>query len=126
MDRVVVAVSDLMFRSKIREAASEAGVEVAFAKNADVLADLANGEGVSRIVVDLADQRFDAIAAIERLKRDRTSVPVIGFFPHVRVDLLGAARGVGCDSVLPRSAFVAHLGDILRGTYPKVGHEADT
>jgi hypothetical protein len=42
-------------------------------------------------------------------------VPVVGFFAHVQTELMQRARAAGFDEVLPRSAFVARLPDILRG-----------
>jgi CheY-like chemotaxis protein len=119
--RVVVAVTDLITRSRIRDAARVAGVELLLAMNAETLADVARDADVDRFVLDLADQRYDALDAIRRLKSDGAlaGVAIVGFFPHVNTELRQAALDAGCDTVLPRSAFVAHLAEVLVGEYPR-------
>jgi CheY-like chemotaxis protein len=112
-----------MFRSKVREAARAAGVGLEFARDADAVLAAARRGGVSRIVVDLADERLDVPALLRGLRADAeaAAVPVVGFFPHVRADVRESALAAGCDVVLPRSAFSARLPDVLAGRYPAAG-----
>lgn len=55
---------------------------------------------------------FDAVREIEKLKASQ-SVPIIGFFSHVQVDLKRGAEQAGAQEVLPRSVFTERLADIL-------------
>lgn len=100
-----------MFRSRINEAAKQAGrTVVAASKSGDVLEKaVANRPGV--IVVDLGDERIEPFETIRALKaRDELAgAVIIGFYPHLRTDLLEAARAAGCDVVLTRFAFSSKL-----------------
>ena len=68
--------------------------------------------GTPLLLVDL-----DAAGAIDAIERCRTMVPtprIVAFGPHVREDLLAEAREAGADEVLPRSAFVTRLPQLLQ------------
>jgi CheY-like chemotaxis protein len=113
---MLVVVPDLLFGSKIREAARAAGVDLRFARTPDEILRHAREAAPSLAVFDLDNRATDPIAAIQALKRDPTlaGIRIVGFVSHVRADLVSAARAAGADEVLARSAFVAQLGDILR------------
>jgi CheY-like chemotaxis protein len=112
---VVAAVDDLMFGSRIRAAAQQAGVSAMFVRNAEDL--VAHAAGADLVLLDLNARWLDVPAAIRSLKGDAAtaSVPVVAFGPHVDGDSLVAAREAGADRVLARSAFVRSLADLLRG-----------
>lgn len=115
--RVLAAVGDLFFASKIRGTAEQLNVTAEFTRTADSLFDAAKTETPSLIILDLHEERFDPFALVERLKRDAQlrEVPVVGFFSHVRVELQRRAQEAGVDHVLPRSAFTQRLPEILTG-----------
>jgi PleD family two-component response regulator len=115
--RVLAAVGDLLFASKIRGTAEQLNVTAEFARTADSLFDAAKTEVPSLIILDLHHERLDPFALVERLKGDEQlrAVPVVGFFSHVQVELQRRAKEAGMDHVLPRSAFTQRLPDILKG-----------
>lgn len=115
--RVLAAVGDLMFASKIRGTAQQLNVTAEFARTADSLFDAAKTEVPSLIILDLHDERLDPFALAQRLKADEQlrSVPVVAFFSHVHTELQKKAKEAGIDSVLPRSAFTQRLPQILSG-----------
>ena len=114
---VLVVVQDLLFGSKIRAAAEQAGVETAFARTPDDMLRQAHHAAPSLAVFDLDSRTIDPIAAIRALKADTAlaGIRIVGFVSHVRADLVSAAREAGADEVLARSAFVTRLGEILVG-----------
>lgn len=109
----MAVVADLMFGSKVRGAAGHAGVDVTFARSAGALREAASGAAV--ILLDLETRWLDADPVIRELKADpaTATVPVVAFAPHVRTDVLAAAREAGADRVLARSAFVRELPGLL-------------
>lgn len=117
MKRVLAAVEDLLFRSKISSTADSLGVEAAFPRNGKKLLEAAREAPPDLLVLDLASDRYDPMALLEALKSDERTrnVPVVGYLPHVRGDLAVAARERGCDRVLARSAFVENLEGIIGG-----------
>ena len=115
--RVVAAVEDLLFRSKISETANQLGVEALFPRSPKKLLDTAQTTPPDLLVLDLNSDRFEPLALLRQLKSDETlkGVPVVGFLSHVQKDLAVAARESGCDRIMARSAFTKDLPEILSG-----------
>jgi CheY-like chemotaxis protein len=115
MAPVVAAVEDFFFASKIKEAARHVGVEVAFATTMPALLTEAARPGARLVVLDLNGASIAAPEAIRALKADPATagVETVGYLAHVMVEVREAAEAAGCDRVLPRSAFVKLLPDLL-------------
>jgi DNA-binding NarL/FixJ family response regulator len=114
-DLVIVAVPDMIFRAKILETARLLGRDVASATRPDAVRALAAEMPAALVIVDLGDARIDPFETIRALKAEaRYGDPrVVGFFSHVLVEQRREAKRAGCDLVLPRSAFVERLAEIL-------------
>jgi CheY-like chemotaxis protein len=115
--RVLAAVGDMIFASKIRGTAEHLNVTVEFARSEDGLFDAAKSEVPSLIILDLHATQLDPFALAVRLKADEQlrGVPVVAFFSHVETELQRRAVEAGIDRVLPRSAFTKRLPEILSG-----------
>jgi CheY-like chemotaxis protein len=115
--RVVAAVEDLLFRSKIAETANTLGVEALFPRSPKKLVERIHESPPDLLVLDLNSARFEPMQLLKQLKSDEASrgVPVVGFLSHVNKDLAVAARESGCDRVVARSAFTKDLPEILAG-----------
>jgi len=115
--RVLAAVSDMLFASKVRGAAQSLNVTVEFARSEDALFDAAKTEVPSLVILDLHDTRIDPFSLAARMKTDEQlrKVPLVGFFSHVNVELKNKAIEAGVDSVMPRSVFTQRLAEILTG-----------
>jgi DNA-binding NarL/FixJ family response regulator len=112
---VLVAVDDLLFSSKIRATAKQAGVELTFARTPAEILERARALKPVLAIFDLNSAKADPIATVSAMKNDPdiASVRVVGFVSHVHTALIDAARRAGVDDVMARSAFVAQLPDIL-------------
>ena len=115
--RVLAAVEDLLFRSKISETAERVGVEAAFPRNPEKLLDALRASPPDLLVVDLNSARFKPLELLRAVKSDGAlrGVRTVGFLSHVQADLALAAREAGCDRVMARSAFVENLPRVLSG-----------
>ncbi|MCA1592864.1 MAG: response regulator [Acidobacteria bacterium] len=115
--RILAAVDDMIFASKIRGTAEQLNVTVYFANSLDAAFDAAKSDVPSLIILDLHSQRTDSFALAERFKADDQlrHVPVVAFFSHVQTELQQRARQSGIEHVMPRSAFTKRLPDILLG-----------
>ncbi|MBA2441953.1 MAG: response regulator [Rubrobacter sp.] len=113
--RVLAAVEDLLFRSKISETADTLGIDARFPRSKEKLLAAARESPPDLIVLDLAASRFEPMALIQTLKSDAAleGVETVGFLPHVEKDLALAARESGCDRIMARSAFTKDLPEIL-------------
>jgi CheY-like chemotaxis protein len=112
---VIAAVEDIFFSAMIESSARNAGVEVKIAVDSSRLNELLNSTLPRLIILDLNGKACAPLEAVTFIKAEPrlAGVPVIGFFSHVQVELETAARAAGCDRVLPRSAFVRSLPQIL-------------
>jgi CheY-like chemotaxis protein len=115
--RVLAAVEDLLFKSKISETASQLGVEASFPRNPRKLLEAVRKSPPDLLVLDLNSARFEPLSLLRDVKSDEATrdVKTIGFLSHVQKDLAVAAREAGCDRVVARSAFTKNLPEILAG-----------
>jgi hypothetical protein len=113
MARAAALVDDLMFLSRIQEAARAAGQSVVAVRTvASLQAALADGASV--VFLDLDAGRLPVAEALALL-RDEGAAVTIGFYGHVHAERAEAARAAGCTHVLARSAFVRELPGLLAG-----------
>ena len=110
--KLLVVMSDLLFRSKIDEVARRLGLELRAAKSPEQLdRQLAAGEPAIAIV-DLEDGALDPFAAIARVRESAPQTPILGFAGHGNVDAIRRAREGGA-TVLARSGFTVQLPALL-------------
>jgi hypothetical protein len=109
---ILVAVRDLVFRSKIHAAAGRLGVPVRLAPRGLPLADAVRELGGGVALVDLSEP---GVLEQVRAAKQAGGVRVVGFLGHLDVDLARAAREAGADEVLSRGQFVQRLDELLRG-----------
>jgi CheY-like chemotaxis protein len=116
--RVFAFVEDLFFLSKIQDTGRKMNVKVEFVKNEKELTERlkTNGEEKpSLIIFDLNNSNAKPLTLIPKLKSKlKKGTSIIGFLSHVQGDLKQKAHEVGCDMVLPRSAFSQNLPQLLR------------
>ena len=107
---VLVVISDLLFRSKIDDAARRAGVPLRIAKSVEQLDRHLASATPAVMLMDLEMEGLDTAAMLARLRAAPAgaTVPVIGFAGHTNVAVIHAARADGVQ-VMARSAFVAQL-----------------
>jgi CheY-like chemotaxis protein len=112
---ILAVLDDLMFTSKIKTAASQLGVPVAFARSSAAALDGMRKETPALVIFDLNNPRTDPLGTLAAMKAEGAlaNIPTLGFVSHVQVDLIAQARQAGMTEVLPRSAFSAGIGEIL-------------
>jgi hypothetical protein len=115
--RIFAFVDDLFFQAKIQETARKLNVKVEFVKDDKSLGDRMEQNGdekPSLIIFDLNNTTAKPLSLIPKLKSKLKKTSIIGFLSHVQGDLKQRAHEVGCDMVLPRSAFSQNLPQLLR------------
>jgi CheY-like chemotaxis protein len=116
--RIFAFIEDLFFMAKIQETARKLNVKVEFVKSdKDLMEKMSqNGdEKPSLIIFDLNLASVKPLTLIPKLKSKlKKGTSIIGFLSHVQGDLKQKAHEVGCDMVLPRSAFSQNLPQLLR------------
>ena len=115
--RVLAAVEDLLFKSKISETADQLGIEARFPRSQKRLLDALRESPPDLLVLDLNSSRFEPLELLQTVKSEAVTrqVSTLGFLSHVQKDLAVAAKEAGCDRVMARSAFTRDLPKILAG-----------
>jgi CheY-like chemotaxis protein len=116
--RIFAFIEDLFFMAKIQETARKLNVKVEFVKTDKDLMDRMHQNGEEKpslIIFDLNNNSVKPLTLIPKLKSKlKKGTSIIGFLSHVQGDLKQKAHEVGCDMVLPRSAFSQNLPQLLR------------
>lgn len=113
--RVLVAVEDLFFLTRIQTTAQHAGIAIE-ACRADELPARCASAPPDLVVLDL-HAPGDPLERARELKRSpaTASIPIVAFYSHVEAALRERAIAAGIDRVLPRSAFTSRLAEWLAG-----------
>ncbi len=115
--KILVAVNDMFFTSKVQGVANQLGLALSFAKQPAQILELARSEKPDLVIFDLNDARCQPLETIRQLKADPelAEIQTIGYLSHVQVDLNQQAVEAGCDRVLAKSAFTQLLPRLLTG-----------
>jgi hypothetical protein len=113
MADVVHLITDMLFASKVREAAKHVGLTIQGARDPQGLA--AAARDARLVIVDLRVPR--ALEALDALSGDPATraVPSVGFIDHERTDVMDAARAKGCGQVMAKGQFANALPKLLAG-----------
>jgi CheY-like chemotaxis protein len=114
--RVLIAVPDLFFVTRIRAVADRLAVAIEECPLESLAERCATG-APDLVILDL-HAPGDVLAPVRALKADARGarIPIVGFYSHVEGETRRRAVEAGVDHVLPRSAFTARLPDLLAGS----------
>lgn len=112
----LACMDDLMFLSKIVEAAKALSVPLRSLKTADKLITACREAGEAVIFLDLDDQRLDAIslARAVRATDPKVNATIYAFVSHVNEDRIQAAGALLFDQIFSRGQFVRVLPELLQ------------
>jgi AmiR/NasT family two-component response regulator len=111
--KIVAAIHDLMFSSKVNAAAQ--GKPISWVPRGTPPAEHVAKEGADVLLIDLDARHFDAIAAVRAVKQASPGVVVIGYVGHEKTDVIEAAKAAGADRVLAKGEFARRLPELLQG-----------
>ncbi len=113
MADVVYMISDMLFSSKLREAAKATGVTVQATR--DPLAWAAAATEAKLAILDL--RMPNALTALDALSigMPPQSLRTVGFIDHERTDVMDQARAKGCTDVMAKGQFANALPKLLAG-----------
>ena len=112
---ILAILDDLLFTSKIRSTAGQAGVAIAFARSSAAALEQMRAEPPSLVIFDLNNPRTDPLGTLAS-DEGRPGPGIhsdVGFVSHVDTATIEAARAAGIGEVLARSAFAGNLPAIL-------------
>lgn len=112
-ETVVLIVDDLLFLPKLENMLRYLGYQSLVATNeTDLTRALFTAPVLA--IVDLFSQSFNWEALVRFIKNSKTAyVPILGFGPHVDLQLREQALAQGCTAVVGRGAIVGQLAQLL-------------
>lgn len=104
---ILVAVSDVFFYTKVRDALKPQGYLLEKARTQDEIAEKAAALRPAALILNLNDETLDAFKALEALKGDDRSktIPILAFANHEEVDNWRRAQQLGVTKIVSRNEF---------------------
>jgi len=112
---VLVAVSDIFFYTKIRDALLPKGYVLERARTQDDVPAKAESLHPCAMILNMNDEKLDAFQALEQIKgHDRfKAIPVLAFANHEEVDTWKRAKELGVTKIVSRNEFSSRTRDLL-------------
>jgi PleD family two-component response regulator len=104
---VLVAVNDIFFYTKIRDALLPKGYVLERARTQDDVPAKADSLHPCAMILNMNDEKLDAFQALEQIKgQDRfKAIPVLAFANHEEVDTWKRASELGVNKIVSRNEF---------------------
>lgn len=112
---IVVAVTDIFFYTKVRDALLSKGYRLEKARTPQDIADKASVMNPVAVILNMNDQTLDAFQALEALKADHRlkRIPVLAFANHEEVDTWNRAKALGVTKIVSRNEFSARTKELV-------------
>ena len=104
---ILVAVSDVFFYTKLRDALKPQGYLLEKARTQDEVSEKAGALRPAAVILNINVETLDAFKALEALKGDDRSktIPVLAFANHEEVDNWNRAQQLGVTKIVSRNEF---------------------
>jgi PleD family two-component response regulator len=112
---VLIAVTDIFFYTKIRDALLPKGYKLERARLQEDIAAKASALHPSAVIVNMNDETLDAFNALETLKADPRfkTIPILAFANHEEVETWNRAKSLGVTKIVSRNDFSARTKDLV-------------
>jgi PleD family two-component response regulator len=111
--QVLAITSDLFLQSRITELANSLGVNAKVVTTEEALIREASSKHPNLVILDLAASDYDPFSCAKKLKTMTPQPRILALFPHIRKDLKLKAEEILIDYIVPNSAFLKTLKDVL-------------
>ena len=112
---VLVAVSDVFFYTKIRDALLPKGYVLERIRTQDEVPAKAASLHPTAMILNMNDEALDAFKALEQMKGDASlnTIPVLAFANHEEVETWRRARELGVNKIVSRNEFSSRIRDLM-------------
>ena len=112
---VLVAVTDIFFYAKVRDALLPNGYKLERARSQEDIAGKASAIHPSAVILNMNDDTLNAFQALETLKTDPRfkTIPILAFANHEEVETWNRAKSMGVTKIVSRNEFSSHTKDLL-------------
>ena len=112
---VLVAVTDIFFYTKVRDALRPSGYRLERARSQDDIALKASSLRPAAVILNMNDDTLNAFQALATLKSDPglKGLPILAFANHEEVDTWNRAKAMGITKIVSRNEFSARTRGLL-------------
>lgn len=112
---VLVAVNDIFFYTKIRDALRSSGYVLERARTQEEVSEKAASHRPAALIVNMNDEKLDAFAALEQLNGNDylKHIAVLAFANHEEVDTWRRAKELGVSKIVSRNEFSSRTKDLV-------------
>jgi len=112
---VLVAVSDVFFYTKIRDALLPNGYRLDRARTQSEVSEKAAALHPAAMILNMNDDTLDAFQALEQIKgNDRLkAIPVLAFANHEEVETWKRAKELGVTKIVSRNEFSSRTRELI-------------
>lgn len=112
---ILVAVTDIFFYTKVRDALLPRGYRLEKARSQQDVAEKATFTNPVAVILNMNDQALDAFQALETLKADPRlkAIPILAFANHEEVDTWNRAKTLGVTKIVSRNEFSARTRELV-------------
>ncbi|MBW8064785.1 MAG: histidine kinase [Nitrospira sp.] len=112
---VLVAVSDVFFYTKIRDALLPKGYVLERIRTQDEVPAKAASLHPTAMILNMNDEALDAFKALEQMKGDASlnTIPILAFANHEEVETWRRARELGVNKIVSRNEFSSRIRDLM-------------
>ena len=112
---VLVAVSDIFFYTKIRDALLPKGYVLERIRTQDEVPAKAASLHPTAMILNMNDETLDAFKALEQMKGDASlnTIPILAFANHEEVETWRRAKELGVNKIVSRNEFSSRMRDLL-------------
>mgnify|MGYP001587702857 FL=1 len=120
---ILVAVSDVFFYTKLRDALKPQGYLLEKARTQDEVSEKAGALRPAAVILNINDETLDAFKALEALKGDDRSkaIPVLAFANHEEVDNWRRAQQLGVTKIVSRNEFSSRTLQLVEEVVGRMG-----
>ena len=113
---ILVAVSDVFFYTKLRDALKPQGYQLEKARTQDEVSEKAGALHPAAVILNINDESLDAFKALEAIKGDDRSktIPVLAFANHEEVDNWRRAQQLGVTKIVSRNEFSSRTLELVQ------------
>ncbi len=114
---VLVAVTDIFFYTKVRDALLPNGYTLERARSQDDIALKASAANPVAVILNMNDETLNAFQALEMLRSSPQfqELPILAFANHEEVETWNRAKSLGVTNIVSRNEFSARTKDLVEG-----------
>ena len=112
---VLVAVTDIFFYTKVRDALLPRGYKLERARSQADVAEKALVSKPAAVILNMNDETVNAFQALEMLKADPQfkNIPVLAFANHEEIDTWNRAKALGVTKIVSRNEFSSRTKELV-------------